>query len=233
MPTRPALPKHVQIAEMLVRDIAAGRLVAGERLPPEREMAAELEIAVGTLRKALGHLEARGLLDRRQGSGNYVQAGVEASGIYALFRLERPAGGGLPTAQVISVDRLPKPAAAPPFGASTEAHRIRRLRRLDGRPAAVEEIWLDGARAARIRPADLSDSLYHFYRARLGFWIAAAEDRVGVAPAPDWAPDAFGPRSGAPTGFVERIGRDADGAAAEYSRTWFDPDEARYTARLR
>ena len=41
---------------MLIRDIAAGRLSEGERLPPEREMAAELGIAVGTLRQALADL---------------------------------------------------------------------------------------------------------------------------------------------------------------------------------
>ena len=38
---------------------------------------------------------------------------------------------------------MPKPPGLPEFGRSAEAHRIRRLRRLNGRPAAVEEIWLD------------------------------------------------------------------------------------------
>ena len=48
-----ALPIYVQIAELLTRDIVAGRLIDGERLKPEREMAAELGVSVGTLRKAL------------------------------------------------------------------------------------------------------------------------------------------------------------------------------------
>jgi len=41
-----ALPKYVQIAEMLIRDIAAGRLADGARLPPEREMAEGLGVRV-------------------------------------------------------------------------------------------------------------------------------------------------------------------------------------------
>jgi DNA-binding GntR family transcriptional regulator len=37
-----ALPVYLQISEMLIREIGTGRLRDGERLPPEREMAASL-----------------------------------------------------------------------------------------------------------------------------------------------------------------------------------------------
>ncbi|MGJ8611216.1 MAG: GntR family transcriptional regulator, partial [Octadecabacter sp.] len=93
-----ALPIYVQIAEMLIRDIAAGRLADGARLPPEREMADGLDIAVGTLRKALGVLVEKGLLERVQGSGNYVRARADVSSVYSFLRIERVGGGGLPTA---------------------------------------------------------------------------------------------------------------------------------------
>jgi GntR family transcriptional regulator len=228
-----ALPKYIRTAEMLIREIAAGRLADGERLPPERDMAADLGLSVGTLRKALADLEEKGLLERVQGSGNYVRNRPDVTGIYGFFRLERIEGGGLPTAEVLSVDRLPKPAHAPAFGPSDEAHRLRRLRRLDGVPAAIEEIWLDGARAEVIREADLSESLYLYYRTALGLWISRAEDRVGVAAVPDWSPAAFGPRPGALAGHVTRLAHDGEGQRVEFSETWFDPDRARFVARQR
>ncbi|MEM9344268.1 MAG: GntR family transcriptional regulator [Pseudomonadota bacterium] len=227
-----ALPKYVQTAEMLIREIASGRLLDGERLPPEREMASELGLSVGTLRKALEDLETRGLLERRQGSGNYIRTG-DAGGVYALFRLELIGGGGLPTAEVLSVDLLPKPHDAPEFGPGPKAHRIRRLRRLGGTPAALEEIWLDGSRAKTIAKMELSESLYLFYRHTLGFWIARAEDSISVGPAPEWSAPPFGAAPGATCGYVERLGRDQDGRAAEFSRTWFDTSVARYVSRLR
>ena len=227
-----ALPRYVQIAEVLIRDIAAGRIADGARLPPERELAARLGVSVGTLRKALDRLGAEGLLERVQGSGNYVRAPAAPRGVYGFFRLEAPGGGGLPTAEVLDVIRLPKPADLAESGPSAEGWRIRRLRRLDGRAAAVEEIWLDAARAASLDAAALSESLYLQYREALGLVILAVEDRVGVAPAPDWAPEAFGPRPGAPCGHVERVGRAQDGAPAEASRTWFDAAACRYVARL-
>ena len=63
--------------------------------------------------------------------------------------------------------------------------------------------------------------------------IVRAEDRVGVAAVPDWAPLQFAPAVGTTAGFVERIGWTQDGSGAEFSRTWFDHDVARYVARLR
>ncbi len=41
-----ALPSYLRIAERLTREIGGGRLVPGERLPPERQMAAENGVAL-------------------------------------------------------------------------------------------------------------------------------------------------------------------------------------------
>ena len=236
MPANPpagALPLYLQISEMLIRDIAAGHLAHGSRLPPERDMARTLGTSVGTLRKSLAELEKRGLLERRQGSGNYVKGSSAPEGIYALYRLELLEGGGLPTARILDVERLPKPPGLPRFGASTEGHRIRRLRYLGGKPASVEEIWLDGSYAERLDADQLSQSLYLYYREALGLWITGFEDRVGVEMAPDWGPSEFGPPPGTPCACVERHSRARDGAVAEVSRNWFDSNVARYVARMR
>ncbi len=230
---RGPLPVHMQISEMLIREIAAGRLADGARLPPERDMAADLGIAVGTLRRALADLTGRGLLERVHGSGNYVRSRGDLQGVYAFFRLERIGGGGLPTADLISIDTMEKPGDLPAFGAAGHAHRIRRLRRLDGVPAALEEIWLDGTRAAGLTPADLSESLYLHYRTALGFSIARIEDRVSIGSAPGWAPAAFGAASPAPCGLIERLAWAGDGDSVEFSRSWFDPGVARYVSRFR
>lgn len=228
-----SLPIYLQIAELLVRDIAAGRLIDGEKLAPERDMAEQLGIAVGTLRKALAELQNRGLLERVQGSGNYVRAISDPKSVYAMFRLELLSGGGLPTAEVLSVQRLPKPLELPPFGTSSEGHRIRRLRRLAAQPAAVEEIWLDGSYVETLTREELSESLYLFYRTQLSLWIARAEDQVGLDQVPDWAPSAFGQPPGSPVPHVLRISFDQEGQRAEVSRTWFDHKVARYVARLK
>ncbi len=227
-----ALPKFIQLSEMLIREIAAGHLTDGARLPPERDMAEDLGVAVGTLRKALADVEAKGLLDRVQGSGNYVRHRPVVDSVYAFFRLEWLKGGGLPTAEVLSVDRLPKPVAFARLGGHAEGHRIIRLRFLDGVLIALEEIWLDGAQRDVVVVSDLSDSLYHFYRHELGLVIASVEDRIGVDVMPDWAPPAFHLKAGQTAGHIARVSWTAAKQPAEFSRTWFDPARATYISRM-
>ena len=227
-----ALPIYVQIAELLIREIAAGRLIDGERLPPERDMASELQVSVGTLRKSLAELEKKGMLERIQGSGNYVRETGTQNSVYAMFRLELPEGGGLPRADILSVDHLTKPADLPEFGTSNAGSRVRRMRYLNDTIIAVEEIWLDES-AGRIDRSLLSDSLYRYYQHQLGFWITRAEDRVSIGNLPDWTPDSFTKPVGQAVGYIERFSWSEHAEPVEFSKTWFDPDRATYVQRLK
>lgn len=227
-----ALPKFIQLSEMLIREIAAGHLADGARLPPERDMADDLGVAVGTLRKALADVEAKGLLDRVQGSGNYVRHRPAVDSVYAFFRLELLKGGGLPTAEVLSVDRLAKPMGFARLGGHAQGHRIRRLRSLDGILIALEEIWLDAGQRDVIDVSELSDSLYLFYRNELGLIIASVEDQIGVDTMPDWTPDTFHLTPGHAVGYIERVSWTATKEPAEFSRTWYDAGRANYISRM-
>ena len=226
-----ALPVYIQIAELVARQIEAGLLAEGQRLPPEREMARQHGVAVGTLRKSLARLTEMGHLDRRQGSGNYIRRSDGAASLYSLFRLERPDGGGLPSARLLSCERIRKPADLPEFGTGDDGYRFRRLRFLDAIPVAIEEIWLDGAAADNIDPVRVSQSLYQFYREELGLWITRTEDRVALARLPDWTVDQFPLPAGSTVGYVERYGWSQHDQRVEFSRNWFDPTTARFIAR--
>lgn len=232
-PQRPdALPIHLQIEELVIRDIAAGRLVDGQRLPPERDMALAHGTTVRTLRKALAELENKHLIERRQGSGNYVRAGQQVASVYSMFRLEHAVGGGgLPNADILSVDYLPKDPAQPDYGTSDHATRFRRLRFLDDIPIAIEEIWLDGG-AGRVPRDKVQDSLYLTYKRALKLWVTRAEDRVGIAKVPDWTHSSFAPPAGTITAYIERLSWAQTARAVEFSRTWYDTDKALYVQRL-
>lgn len=216
---------------MLIREIHTGLLPDGERLPPERQMAERLNISVGTLRKALASLERHGLLHRVQGSGNYIHYTPDADNVYALFRLELVDGPATPSASLLSVRLMNKPTYVPTIGVGKQAFRFRRIRLLGDIEVALEEIWLDGRYAQSIDPKSITHSLYQFYRDQLGLRITRAEDRVGVAVLPAWTPSSFCNGQDSPWGFIERISRDQDGNLAEYSRTWFDAQKARFVAR--
>ena len=69
---------------------------AGDRLPPERELARRYKRSVTTVRGALGFLAAEGFVERKIGSGTYV-TGVLAqrTGATALIYFGAGVGGGI------------------------------------------------------------------------------------------------------------------------------------------
>jgi DNA-binding GntR family transcriptional regulator len=66
-------PAWAQIEAQLAERIESGGLQAGERLPPERELARSLGISRMTVRQALDALSRRGLVDRGVGRGTFVR----------------------------------------------------------------------------------------------------------------------------------------------------------------
>lgn len=60
------------IMERIEAMIVDGTLQAGARLPSERDLAQQFSVSRPSLREAIQKLEARGLLERRQGGGTYV-----------------------------------------------------------------------------------------------------------------------------------------------------------------
>ncbi|BDY06656.1 MULTISPECIES: pyruvate dehydrogenase complex transcriptional repressor PdhR [Ferrimonas] len=61
------------IVNQLEKMILEGSLKPGQKLPPERELAQQFEVSRPSLREAIQKLEVKGLLNRRQGGGTYVQ----------------------------------------------------------------------------------------------------------------------------------------------------------------
>jgi DNA-binding FadR family transcriptional regulator len=63
---------HEFVAHELLVLILSGRFGAGERLPPERRLAAEFGVSRPTIRQALHALASHGLVESRIGSGTFV-----------------------------------------------------------------------------------------------------------------------------------------------------------------
>ena len=64
--------KYKQLADMLRRDAGKIQEEGGSRLPTEMEIAASYSVSRQTVRSALKELEDEGLIERRQGSGSYI-----------------------------------------------------------------------------------------------------------------------------------------------------------------
>jgi GntR family transcriptional regulator len=70
--THHGVPVYLQIVQQVKYLVAAGRLAAGEELPPIRTLAEQLVINPNTVARAYLELERAGVVVKRHGSGTYV-----------------------------------------------------------------------------------------------------------------------------------------------------------------
>lgn len=61
------------IVDALERDVAAGKLSPGQKLPTHRDLASQLGIALGTVSRAYAEAKRRGIITSSVGSGTYVR----------------------------------------------------------------------------------------------------------------------------------------------------------------
>lgn len=80
----PIAPQRAaRIASQLVELIELQKLVTGDKLPPERQLADLLEVSRPSLREALHILQAQGLVQIKHGQGTFVQEPIVAQELRA------------------------------------------------------------------------------------------------------------------------------------------------------
>lgn len=67
-------PLYLQLVEQMAQDIASGKLAAGQKLPPQRQLAWHLEINLSTVTKAFQQAAKQHLISGEVGRGTYVLA---------------------------------------------------------------------------------------------------------------------------------------------------------------
>lgn len=66
------IPIYPQIEQYLYRQIALGKLTAGEKIPSVRKLALELTVNVNTVQRALQQMNSQSILYTKRGEGNFV-----------------------------------------------------------------------------------------------------------------------------------------------------------------
>lgn len=90
-------PRYRAIADALAAAIESGTLAPGDKLPPHRTLADALGVTVGTVTRAYGEAERRGLLDATVGRGSFVRRDRGGMAARTWFSPAPAAGTGLST----------------------------------------------------------------------------------------------------------------------------------------
>ena len=157
-----AVPIYTQLASWIESRITTGEWPPDYRLPGEIELAKQLGVSRGTLRKATSKLIDKNLLVQIHGKGTFVSPFVieqtwagRLVGVYDELMLM-----GIPfTTQIIEQSIIP----APPKEAEQLAiktgqpiYKLRRLRMVDNAPLVVLEHYLDATKYQNLFSMDLA-----------------------------------------------------------------------------
>lgn len=230
---------HAQISDRIRTHIANGEWPAHYRLKSEPELAADLGVSRGTVRRALATLIQEGLLRQVRGRGTFVTSmAVEPSIAQRLSTLSEDFAdqGILFDTEVLSIRLIspPQPAGAlldlPPSG--TVFH-LRRLRSTDGVPVALFENYVRSDLAPGLDEFDFgAASLFGLLEGHFQLKIATARRTFSAEAATPVVAAALALSPGSPVQYLQQVTYLADGRPVEYSDVWIQSQRLKLTSLL-
>lgn len=214
--------KHAEISAQIEQAIMSGELEPGDRLPPERTLAAEHGVSRMTVRQALQTLEARGLLRRAIGrsGGSFV----------ARPKLERDLGTFSGLSEQLARQGVVAGARLLSARERESAIEIVRVRLADGEPFALERSSFPADRFRGLLDLDLTGSLYDLLDEHFDAAPVRAVERIEPVLADAEEAAALELRIGAPLMLVDRVAYDDAGLPVETARDVFRGDRTRIVA---
>lgn len=182
-----ALPLHEQVTARIAARIADGRWPEGFVLPPEAELARQLGVSYGTVRRAMQALTQDGLVIRRRRTGTVVTGRAPRHTLdrwYRYYRLHAK-DGRLVNTETRNVDLRRDTATATEaaqlrLAPDDPVGRITRLRLYQGRPVMIDRITLPIGRLSGFpdAPEDLPPLLYNWLLEEYGLRLGALREQV-------------------------------------------------------
>lgn len=155
------MPLYMQLAERMIAAIRNGPADrAGLLLPSETELTTHLGISRPTVRQAMAHLVAMGLVARRRGRGTFVASKRFSHDVRLAFEDEMRDQHRHVSFRLLARKRIvPGPAIADRLGLArgVEIEFVERLRLVDGEAFAHEQRFFEPALAARLTTRQLQE----------------------------------------------------------------------------
>jgi GntR family transcriptional regulator len=232
----PGKPLYAQVEEVIRRRLLDNYWKPGDALPSEFELARELSVSQGTVRKALNDMVAEHLLERRQGLGTFVSEHTERRALFLYFNLVgRDGTCTMPVSRVLASERR--------VATETERERLalardeqvialHRVRALHDKPVIVERLTLPNTMFAGLDPDEkLPENLYRIFQRDYGVTVAKASESVSAVAAEPLEAQLLGVLPGAPLLEIDRVALTIDGRPIEWRVSRCNTTDYTYVAQ--
>ena len=205
-------PLYLQIKGLITRGLQGGEWKPGEAIPSEGDLARRFGVSQGTVRKAIDAMASENLLIRRQGKGTFVATHHEARAQFRFLRLAPDDDRDeVSESRILDCRRVRATADVArrlDLRAGDGVVAIRRVLAFDGKPAVLDDIWLNGVvfrglTAERI--AAYHGPLYGLFESEFATPMTRADERIRAVAADAEAAAVLALDEGAPLLSVERV----------------------------
>jgi len=230
-------PLYLQVREEITRHLASGRWQPGTMLPSEQELARELGVSQGTVRKALDAMTAERILVRRQGRGTFVAEYEESRILFQFFRLYPDSGERLfPVSKVLglsSASANPSEREALDLEPEAAVWRISRLRYHGSELIMRETLSLPVTRFTDLGKLDeIPNNVYRLYSQRWGITITRITERLKAVAANEADCAELGCAVGTPLLEIRRVAFDLNRRPVEYRESRCITENMHYASDL-
>ena len=230
-------PLYRQVMDVFVKRMVDGIWSPGLLLPSEQQLAAEIGVSQGTVRKALDEMASENLLVRRQGRGTFVAEHDEERILFQFFKLVPDDGVAMfPESEVLSavVDfALPEEREALELPADGTVTRIRRVRAINNVPLIIETLSLPDHLFPGLTQSPVPNSLYAFYSATYGVTIAHAREKLKAIALPPEEAAILGRPPGHPALQIMRVALSLEVRPVEWRVSLCLTDDTHYLSFMR
>jgi GntR family transcriptional regulator len=238
--SRPGLafqPLYKQVEEHVTQLIVEQRWKPGEMLPNEFQLASELSVSQGTVRKALNSLTDAKILNRRQGIGTFVS---EHTGHHSLYRFFPLIADGktpeLPKAELLSIEThtaTEQVAQALKLELAAKVIVLSRRRILNDEFCIAETIYLPHKYFAILeKEPQVPHTLYHFYQTQFNLTVRNTRDSIKAVLATKKDAQMLDILEGEPLLEVTRVTHSLDNKAIEFRLSRCRSDKYHYLVEL-
>jgi len=210
-PEAAGMPLYRVVKRSLLQAIESGAFPPGETLPSEAEIASQMGISIGTLRRAVDELAAEHILVRRQGRGTFVATHNTDRFLFQFFHVEREDGRReAPVVDLVSFERVradEEPAQALQLRPGDPVVQIENRLRLQGLAVIYDRLTLPaglfkGLSEKRFR--ERPSTIYQLYQSDFGITVVRAQERARARAADRNAARVLGVAVGLPVMQVNR-----------------------------
>jgi GntR family transcriptional regulator len=180
-------PTYKRIQNVIRRRIETGKLMPGDVVDSERELAKLHKVSLMTARHALADLAREGIVERRRGAGTYVAPPKIHFNKLMSYTEQMASRGLVAQSNIVSsgvLDDEPDIAARLSLSAASHLTMIERVRKAGDEPFALESCYLSAQEFPGLFAASLErGSLFSTLENRYGVELAYADEEIDVTAA--------------------------------------------------